>query len=84
MLHLCPITRLRDNLGRYVHAAGHHGDRVVILKNGREVAGLVPIRDLNLLDNAATRTLEYKAYQIAEEMLRWRIIREGMEAVGKR
>jgi hypothetical protein len=51
----------------------------VILKNGREMAGLIGIADLNLPDSASTRSLEYKAYQIAEEMLRWRLISEGLE-----
>ncbi len=40
---------------------------------------MAPMSDLTLLDNAATRSMDYKALQIAEEMLRWRIIREGME-----
>lgn len=78
MIQMVSMSTLRDRLGRYVHAAGHHGDRFVILKNGREHAGLVPVSDLNLLDNAASRSLDYKAFQIAEEMLRWRIIHEGL------
>ncbi len=84
MIQMCSLSTLRSNLGRYVHKAGHHGDRIVILKNGREVAGLVGVGDLNLLDNAATRSLEYKAYQVADEMLRWRLIKEGLEQVQRR
>ena len=78
MIQMVTMTRLRDNLGRYVHDAEHDQSRYVILRNGREAAGLVSVRELNLLDNAATRSLDYKAFQIAEEMMRWRIIREGM------
>jgi PHD/YefM family antitoxin component YafN of YafNO toxin-antitoxin module len=79
MIQMCSLSNLRSNLGRYVRNAGHHGDRFVILKNGREMAGLIGVADLNLLDSASTRSLEYKAYQIAEEMLRWRLIKEGLE-----
>ncbi|GAA6191807.1 hypothetical protein DS909_20950 [Phaeobacter gallaeciensis] len=79
MIKLCSITRLRDNLGKFVHDADYHQDRFLILKNGREVAGLVPVRDVKLLDNATNRSMDYKAYQVAEELMRWRIIKEGME-----
>lgn len=80
MTRMCTITHLRDNLGRYVRNSGYHGDRFVIIKNGREAAGLVSVRDLNLLDQASSRSMDYKAWQIAEEMLRWRIIKEGLQA----
>lgn len=83
MIEMVTMTRLRDNLGRYVHAAQYDGDRFVIVKNGRERAGLVPLRDLNILDSAATRSMDYKALQIAEEMMRWRIIREGLDAIAR-
>lgn len=83
MIQMCSITQLRARLGQYVDHMTYSGTRIVILKNGRELAGLVPVRDLNLLDQAATRSLDYRAYQIAEEMLRWRIIKEGMERAQK-
>lgn len=79
MIQMVTLTQLRDNLGRYVRAAQYDQSRFVILKNGVERAGLVPMSDLTLLDNAATRSMDYKALQIAEEMLRWRIIHEGMQ-----
>jgi len=79
MLHLCPITRLRDQLGMYVDLVAHDHDRVLITKNGTELAGLVPARELELLDNAASRSMDYKAYQVAQELMRWRIVREGLE-----
>lgn len=47
--------------------------------NGRKLAGLAPVRDLQLLDRAVNRSLDYRANQIAEEMMRWWIIKEGME-----
>lgn len=78
MIHLCTISQMRDNLGKYARLAGMGESRFSILKNGREVAGLVSVADLNLLDNAGSRSMEYKALQIAEEMMRWRIIREGL------
>lgn len=81
MIQMVTLTQLRDNLGRYVRAAQHAQSRFVILKNGHERAGLVPMSDLTLLDNAATRSMDFKALQIAEEMLRWRIIREGMDEI---
>ncbi|MDX2483872.1 MAG: type II toxin-antitoxin system Phd/YefM family antitoxin [Pseudodonghicola sp.] len=83
MLHLCPITRLRDQLGRYVQLVARDHDRVLITRNGRELAGLVPAHELELLDAASTRSMDYKAYQVAQEMLRWRIVKEGLEAAGK-
>ena len=81
MLHLCPITRLRDRLGLYVRLVAHDGDRVMITRNGRELAGLVPARELTLLDDAAGRSMDYKAYQVAQELMRWRIVKEGLEEV---
>lgn len=79
MLHLCPITQLRDQLGFYVELVADGYDRVLITKNGRELAGLVPVRELDLLDNAAGRSMDYKAWQVAEELMRWRIVKEGLE-----
>ncbi len=83
MLHLCPITRLRDRLGTYVQQVAQDGDRVLILKNGRELAGLVPAGELILLDQAANRSLDYKAWQVAQELMRWRIVKQGLEELGK-
>lgn len=79
MLHLCPITRLRDRLGSYVQLVAHDGERVLITRNGRELAGLVPAHELTLLDEAAGRSMDYKAYQVAQELMRWRIVKEGLE-----
>jgi len=83
MLHLCPISRLRDRLGTYVRHVARDGDRVLITRNGRELAGLVPMTELALLDQAANRSLDYKAWQVAQELMRWRIVREGLEELGK-
>ncbi|TDK41116.1 type II toxin-antitoxin system prevent-host-death family antitoxin [Antarcticimicrobium luteum] len=83
MLHLCPITRLRDRLGLYVQLVARDGERVLITRNGHELAGLVPARELALLDDADSRSMDYKAWQVAQEMLRWRIVKEGLEAVRK-
>ena len=79
MLHLCPISRLRDRLGRHVRQVAHDGNRVLITRNGRELAGLVPVAELALLDQAANRSMDYRAWQVAQELLRWRIVKEGLE-----
>lgn len=81
MIHLCPISQLRDRLGSYVQAVARDGDRVVITRSGREVAALVPMRELTLLDTASTRSMEYKAWQVAQELMRWRIVKEGLQAL---
>ncbi|QBF30342.1 hypothetical protein CFI11_03805 [Thalassococcus sp. S3] len=70
---------MRDNLGRFLQDAAWNDHRYLILKNGRELGGLVSARELHLLENAKSRSMEFKALQIAEEMMRWRIIREGLE-----
>jgi hypothetical protein len=79
MIEHCTLTQLRDNLGRFAQSAALGDARFAILRNGREVGGLVSARDLAMLDNAMSRTMEYKAVQVAEELMRWRLIREGLE-----
>ena len=78
-VEIVTLTQLRDHLGKYTRATWRAHRRFVISKNGREIAGLVPVSELNLLDSAAGKSLEFKALQIAEEMQRWRIVREGFE-----
>lgn len=82
MLHLCPITRLRDRLGTYVQLVARDGERVLITRNGQDLAGLVPAHELALLDEAAGRSMDYKAWQVAQELMRWRIVKEGLEGIG--
>lgn len=78
MYHIIPISQLRDRLGHYVTQAEREGVPTLIRRGRREAGALVSVRELDLLRNAREGRLEFKAHSVAEEMLRWRIIREGM------
>lgn len=83
MFHNVTLSQARDRLGHYIREAGHNGHRVLIRRNGREAAALVSVTDFNLLLDAG-KSMEFKSFQVAEELHRWRSLHEGLRSAGER
>ncbi len=58
------VTKARDQLGQLVSRAEYNEERIVLTRNGRPVAALVPIsvlRDLEAAEDAADLEAAYRA-----------------------
>lgn len=48
-----PADRARDAFGDLLDRAGFRGERIRITRNGKEIAALISIEDLNKLEQVA-------------------------------
>ncbi len=65
------LSKLRRRLGYVCSRVSHTSNRVMILSHGKTVAALVPMSDYVALEEADAKSLQYKEYQVAEQMQRW-------------
>ena len=70
-----PLSKARDLLGSLVNRVSLRGERVVINRNGKNIAAIVPMEDLELL-----RRLEDAADLKAALAAREEVRREGAVA----
>jgi len=50
-----PVSSLRENLADALNRVAYEGKRIVLVRRGKDVAALVPLDDLNLLDELEDR-----------------------------
>jgi len=72
------LSKLRRRLGHVASRVNHTGNRVRILSHGKNLAALVPISDYVALEEADAKSLQYKEYQMAEQMQRWSEIKKNI------
>lgn len=62
-----PLTEAREVLGGIVNRVSLRGERVTISKNGKDVAAIVPLEDVRLLEEIEERMdLEEACAALAE------------------
>lgn len=79
MPHSATLSQLRDALGRYVARVAWTGKRLIIMKHGKAVAGLVTVHDLKLLDEVEAKSLDYKRYQTAQQLMKWEALKAAID-----
>ncbi len=72
------LSKLRRRLGFVCARVNHTGNRVMILNHGKIIAALVPASDYDALEEADAKSLQYKEYQMAEQMQRWIEIKKNI------
>ncbi len=55
------------------------GDRFLIVRHGRDVAALVSVEDMDLLEDVEGKSLSYKRFQIEEAQRRWEALKAGLD-----
>ncbi|KGB81113.1 hypothetical protein JT55_15035 [Rhodovulum sp. NI22] len=78
MPHTATLSQFRNAMSRYVARVAWTGKRLILMKHGKAVAGLVTVRDLELLDEVEAKSLDYKRYQTAEKLMRWEALKAGI------
>ncbi|ALG91226.1 MULTISPECIES: type II toxin-antitoxin system Phd/YefM family antitoxin [Actibacterium] len=78
MPHTATLSQFRNAMGRHVARVAWTGKRLILMKHGKAVAGLVTVRDLELLDEVEAKSLDYKRYQTAEKLMRWEALKAGI------
>ena len=77
------LSHLRDHLGRVIAQVENKGDRIVIARNGRAVAAIVPMGDYKALEEASRKSLGYMEYQHARHMVSIAALKDGIEAADR-
>jgi prevent-host-death family protein len=62
------VARVRDDLAETLNQVAYRGDRLVIERRGKDVAALVPIKDLELIEALEDRIDEEAAEAALEEI----------------
>lgn len=76
-----PASKARERLADVLNAASVRGDRVVLERHGKDVAAIISIEDLELLERLEDRyDLELSAEALAEsdERIPWSIAKERL------
>ncbi len=63
MVHL-PSSKMRQNLSDILNRVAYRGERIVLRRRGKDLAAVVPLQDLQFLDELENR-LDLEAAQRA-------------------
>ena len=44
------ITKVRDEIAEYADQVQHHGDRIIVNRNGKPAFAMVPVEDADFLE----------------------------------
>ena len=72
-------AHLRHNLRAYLDHVAATGDRVLILRHGKELAALVPVSDFNALEKVSNSREDYLNARHESRMKEFRIMKAVME-----
>jgi len=63
------VSRARDELPEIVNRAANHGERTIVSRRGKDLAAIVPIEDLRILERLAEARIDRQDLEDARAAL---------------